>query len=616
MVSESTSHSIIPLEDRLKGLPSQPGVYLMKISPDTVIYVGKAKNLRSRVKSYFKNLPETNLKTQMLRSKISDIEWIITDTEKEALILESNLIKKYRPKYNVVLKDDKSYPYLKLSLGEQFPRLSICRKVKKDDSLFFGPYVSAQAARETWRLIHRLFPIRKCQTRGFQIRKRPCVNYQIGQCPAPCCRLIDPEEYRKVIREVQLFLQGKGRELIRELKERMERESLDLHFEAAARIRDQIQSLEKTLEEQKICSRSAIDQDVIGYYREDRTVEVVVLFMREGKMVGSKSFSLKAFELLQDYEVISSFINQFYGLDKFIPREIIVPLEIEDKRVSENWLSERKGGKVRIVSPQKGHRLDLIRMANQNALSSLFSKKEVSGLGTQILEHLKERLHLGHLPSRIECYDCSNLFGQFAVGSMVHFEDGEPQKERYRRFRIRTVDQIDDYGMMYEVLKRRLTRGVTENDLPDLIMVDGGKGHLKVALEVIEDLELKEVDAIALAKGEKGRKGEHDRVFLPHRKNPVILPAGSRLLSLLQRIRDESHRFALSYHHILKKKGEFHSLLDEIPGVGEVTKKQLLAHFGSLHGIREASMNDLVRMSGITPEKAEKISQYLRSKVI
>jgi len=469
MVSEFNTHSMVHLEDRLRSIPPQPGVYLMKVSPDTVIYVGKAKNLRKRVKSYFKNSTEPSLKAQMLHSRISDIEWIITDTEKEALILESNLIKKYRPRYNVVLKDDKSYPYLRLSLREQFPRLSFCRKVKRDGSVYFGPYVSAQAARETWRLIHRLFPIRKCQTKGFQLRKRPCVNYQIGQCPAPCCHLIDVDGYREVIREVQLFLQGKRQELVRELEARMEQESQELQFETAARIRDQIHALEKTLEQQKICSPSAVDQDVIGYHREGKAVEIVILFIREGKMVGSKNFSLKAFELLKDQEVISSFINQYYGPDKFLPDEIIIPFEIEGRRVSENWLSERKGEKVRIVVPGKGNRLDLLRMAGQNAVSLFTSKKEISGSGTQVLDQLKDKLHLSRVPFRIECYDCSNLFGRSAVGSMVCFEDGEPKKERYRRFRIRTVDRVDDYGMMYEVLKRRLTRGMAENDLPDLV---------------------------------------------------------------------------------------------------------------------------------------------------
>ena len=616
MVSELNTHSTVHLEDRLRSIPPRPGVYLMKVSPDTVIYVGKAKNLRGRVKSYFKNINETSLKAQILRSRASDIEWIITDTEKEALILESNLIKKYRPRYNVVLKDDKSYPYLRLSLGEQFPRLSVCRKVKRDGSLYFGPYVSAQAARETWRLIHRLFPIRKCQTKGFQLRKRPCVNYQISQCPAPCCNLIDVDGYRKVMREIQLFLQGRRQELVRELEARMEEESQELHFEAAARIRDQIHALEKTLEQQKICSPSAVDQDVVGYHREGKAVEIVILFVREGKMVGSKSYSLKAFELLKDQEVISSFINQYYGSDKFLPDEIIIPFEIEGKRVSENWLSERKGKKVRIVVPGKGNRFNLIRMANQNAVSSFTSKREISGSGAQVLDQLKERLHLSRVPFRIECYDCSNLSGRSAVGSMVCFEDGEPRKEWYRRFRIRTVDRVDDYGMMYEVLKRRLARGTTENDLPDLVMIDGGKGHLQVALKVISECKLQGVEAIALAKGERGKEGEQDKIFLPHRKNPLILSPGSPLLALLQRIRDESHRFALSYHHLVKKKEEFHSVLDEIPGVGEKTRKLLLTRFGSVQEIRKASIDELAKLPGITIEKAETISSYLRSQEV
>ena len=475
MAHESMGYPV-HLESRLKSLPSQPGVYLMKGSPETVIYVGKAKNLSRRVKSHFRNYGETGLTTQMAESSTSDIEWIITDTETEALILESNLIKKYRPRFNVILKDDKSYPYLRLSLEEQYPRLSVCRKVKRDGSLYFGPYVSSQAARDTWRLIHRLFPVRKCQTKGFQLRKRPCVNYQMGQCPAPCCNLIDPEQYRKGIREVQLFLQGRSQELMRELKTKMAEESGNLQFEAAGRIRDKIRSLKKILEQQKICSPTPVDQDVVGYVREGKSVEIVLLFIRDGKMVGSKSFFLKAFELLQDREVVASFLHQFYGDGKFIPEEIIVPFEVEGRRVTEAWLREKKGKKVRVVLPKKGHRMDLVLMANQNATSALHSRKMISGTTPDHLyEQMKIKLHLGNLPRRIECYDCSNLSGRHAVGSMVRFENGEPIRDRYRHFRIGTIDQVDDYGMMREVLARRLSRGMEEGDLPDLIMIDGEK---------------------------------------------------------------------------------------------------------------------------------------------
>lgn len=600
------------IENCLKDIPSRPGVYLMKVAPETVIYVGKAKNLRTRVRSYFKNSSDTNLKAQMLRSNTSDIEWIITDTEKEALILESNLIKKYHPKYNIVLKDDKSYPYLRLSWSEEYPRLSICRRLKNDGSSYFGPYVSVKAARETWRLIHRLFPIRKCQTKGFPKRKRPCINHQMDLCPAPCCNFVDPNEYRKVVRDVQLFLQGKKQELIREMKVRMEQESQNLNFEVAAKIRDQIRALEKTLEPQKVASPANANQDVIGYARRDKQVKIVVLFIREGNLVGSKNFSLKAFELIKDQEVITSFINQFYHSDKFLPEKIIVPFEIDSKKVTESWLSERKGGKVKIIVPKKGSYLELLRMAEENASGLLKCEKETPSM-EDILNDLKEKLHLSRIPISIECYDCSNLKGRFAVASMVRFERGEPRKEFYRRFRIRTLEEIDDYGMIREVLMRRFMQGRSKDDLPDLVMIDGGKGHLQVALKVLEDLQVKGIDVIALAKGERCQEGKKDKIFLPHRKNPLLLKPGSELLLLLQRIRDESHRFAIKYHHLLKKKIEFHSILDEIPGIGEKIKKRLLTHFGSVEGIRRAAIEEIASLQGLNFAKAEIILNYLKN---
>ena len=479
-----------PFETKIALLPKTPGVYILKNKKSVIIYVGKAKNIRNRVQSYFKQYAGPPSKVNTMVSHIDDLEHIVTTTEKEALILEGTLIKRHRPRYNVILKDDKNYPYLKLSLEEQFPRLSLVRRVKKDSSLYFGPFTSAQAVRETMRVIQQHFLLRKCQSKHFQFRNRPCLNYQMGQCPAPCFKLIDKEHYRGVVKEVELFLKGKNRELVKMLERTMEEESEKLNFETAAKVRDRITSLKKTLEKQKTVTLDFTDRDVIGLHREEPFVTLVVLFIRSGSMIGSKDFTLKKIALSNE-EIIASFVNQFYFEGRFIPREILIPCALEDHRIIEDALRERKGGKTQLIAPRKGKKAHLVEMARLNA-ESVRKTEQQKNIDTDTrINELKERLHLTNEPSVMECYDISNWGGELAVGSMVQFKDGKPAKENYRRFRIRQVEGANDYAMLHEVLQRRLSKGEEIAPLPNLLVVDGGKGQLNVALKVIHELGIK-----------------------------------------------------------------------------------------------------------------------------
>ena len=608
------------LETKTALLPKAPGVYILKNKKGVIIYVGKAKSLRNRVQSYGKQRaasPPGKLHTMI--SQIADLDHLVTTTEKEALILESTLIKRHRPRYNVILKDDKNYPYIKLSLEEQFPRLSLVRRVKKDTSLYFGPFTSAQAVRETLKIIHQHFLLRKCQSKTFQFRQRPCLNYQMGQCPAPCFKLIDEERYRSVVKEVELFLKGQNKRLITLLQETMEQESDKLHFEAAAQIRDRITSLQKTLEQQKTVTLDFTDRDVIALHRDEQGVTLVILFIRNGQLIGSKDFTL-VHAPLPNEEIISSLVNQFYGEGRLIPREILIPCALEDQEVIQDALRERKGGRVELITPRKGKKVQLVELARLNAESVFTTNQHKKEDVASCAAELKGLLHLKQAPVTIECYDISNLGGQLAVGSMVQFKEGEPAKNNYRRFRIKWHEGADDCGMLYEVLKRRLSGGEKTAPLPDLIVVDGGKAQLNAALKVVHELDLKLFDVIALAKGKsKGERGSRtphktpEQVFIPNRKNPVMLPFRSAALLLLERIRDESHRFALHYHRTLRHKENFHSSLEDIPGVGEKMRNRLLKHFGSIEKVAQASVNELCEVPFIKQKLAEKIYTFFRA---
>jgi excinuclease ABC subunit C len=607
------------LENTVAQLPPAPGVYLFKNSGGTILYVGKAKILRSRVRSYFQNIPSPQEKLQALVSQIATVDHIVTTSEKEALILEGTLIKRHRPRYNVILKDDKNYPYLRLSLEEEFPRLSLVRKVKKDASLYFGPFASAPALRETMKVIHQHFLLRKCQSRQFQFRQRPCLNYQMGQCPAPCCKLIDREKYRAVVREVELFLKGRNRELLRLLEERMTGAAEDLNFEKAARIRDRLASLKETLEKQKAVILDFTDRDVIGLHRENSVITIAVLFMRSGYMTGSAHFTLHNLGAA-DEEVVSSFVNQFYREGRLIPDEMLVPCALEDQNLIEESLGDRKGGRVEIVTPRKGEKARLIAMAEINAESAYKTSVHQAEDAHAVAGALQHALHLHSRPDVIECYDISHLGGRQTVGSMVQFNLGEPVKDSYRRFKIKGDNPADDCASLYEVLSRRFTPGEKLLPPPDLIVVDGGKGQLNAALTVARDAGITNKDIIALAKGraqrpKAAREGYAvpEQIFIPNRKNPVILRRGSAGLLLLQRIRDEAHRFAVTYQKKLRSKTIFQSPLEDIPGVGKTTCKRLIKHFGSMDRLKEASPDEIARLPFLKRKVAEAIYQFLHA---
>jgi excinuclease ABC subunit C len=609
-----------PLDEKIDRLPKNPGVYLFKDKKGAILYVGKAGNVRHRVSSYFHKPTGKDLKTLTMLEKVTDIDTMVTDTEKEAFILENNLIKIHHPRYNVKLRDDKNYPCLRLSMEEAFPTLTIVRRIKNDGSLYFGPYPSATSLRETLRLIRRLFPIRTCQDTKFSGRLRPCINYEMDRCSGPCSRKIDRDQYLEIVHQVIMFLEGKNKDLIENLKKKMEEESGQLRFEKAAKIRDQIEYIEHVIEKQKIVSSDFVDQDVIGFHRQDHTFIVHPLFIRGGKLLGGKGFTFPS-KGLPDEEVLSSFLHQYYHEGKFIPKQILIPKAIPEQSHVEEWLSDLKGKRVRIFVPMKGEKKDLLEMARENAEQYLLEKDELEREEGRLLEVLKERLHLRKMPRRIEAFDISNLQGGDAVGSMVFFENGKASKERYRHFKIKTIEGADDYGMMYEVLLRRYQKSVEKVDLPDLVLLDGGRGQLNVALEVFKELKIKEVDLISLSKKKvvegsrvlRLRKTE-EKVFHPQYKEPFILGRHSSILHLLDRIRDEAHRFAITYHKKVRKRETIKSILGEIPGVGKIRQKELLKFFGSVEKIKEATEEELARTPKMNRKSAEIVYHFFREK--
>jgi excinuclease ABC subunit C len=607
------------LNQKIDRLPRNPGVYLFKDKKGTILYVGKAGNIKHRVSSYFHRAGEKDTKTLAMLEKVEDIETIVTDTEKEALILEDNLVKEHHPRYNIKLRDDKRYPCLKLSMDEEFPTLKIVRRIEKDRSLYFGPYPSATSLRATLRLIRRLFPIRTCLDTKFSGRLRPCINYEMDRCSGPCCGKIDRNQYLEIVRQVIMFLEGKNKDLLESLKEKMEEESEQLRFEKAAKIRDQIEYIEHVIEKQKIVSSDFVDQDVIGFHRQDHTFIVHPLFIRGGKLLGGKGFAFPS-QGLPDEEVLSSFLRQYYHEGKFIPEQILIPKSIPERGHVEEWLTDLKGKRVKIFVPIKGEKKHLLEMARENAEQYLLEKDELEREEGRLLEVLKERLHLKKMPYRIEAYDISNLQGGNAVGSMVFFENGKSSKERYRHFKIKTIEGADDYGMMYEVLLRRYQEAVEKDDLPDLVLLDGGRGQLNVAQEVFKELKIKEVDLISLSKERvvegsrvlRLRKTE-EKVFHPQYKEPFILGRRSPILHLLDRIRDEAHRFAITYHKKIRKRETIKSELGEIPGIGKIRQKELLKFFGSVEKIRDATEEELFRTPKMNRKSAEIVYRFFRS---
>src|SRR5215813_6181599 len=607
--------SDLTLEAKLAILPTSPGVYLFKSVDGEVIYVGKAKSLRARVRQYARG-GDGRVQIPFLLAQLADVEILVTSSEKEALLLEDTLIKQYRPRYNIRLKDDKSYWHVKVTVQDPWPRLFLTRQIVKDGSKYLGPFHSSTAVQETLEVIRKIFPLRTCSDTVFRNRTRPCLEYQIKRCLGPCALPVDPEDYQRQLKGALLLLEGKNTELVDQLTDRMHEAAAVLRFEDAARLRDQVRAISQTGEKQRVALPLGNDQDIFALYREGGFVEVQVLFIRAGKLVGNQEYSFEDNEF-PDEEVLGELLTQFYQGDRFVPDEVILPVVLEDTAVREELLAERKGKKVVLLCPQRGDKVRLVEMARENARQSFVEKRRGIAQKEKTLDSLRRTLHLRNAPKRIECFDISNIQGNLAVGSLVVFDEGEPDKNRYRRFRIKTVEGADDFAMMYEVLTRRYRRALEEHDLPDLLMVDGGKGQLSVAVEVLRELGITEVDVIGLAKmrTERDPYGEEvahsaERVFLPGRKNPVVLKPNSTALFLLQRVRDEAHRFAITYHRQLRAKERLSSPLDVIPGVGPSRRKALLRHFGSLKRLGMATVEELRQVPGMTKTTAEAVRHW------
>ena len=596
------------LEEKLQNLPDSPGVYLMKDAKGRVIYIGKALSLWNRVRSYFQKGAKGE-KTEMLVRQIVDLETIMTHTELEALILEANLIKKHHPRYNIILRDDKNYPYLRFDLKAEYPRLDVVRGLKKDGALYYGPYVPAGGMWELLSLIRRTFPLATCKKEFKKDRpERPCVQHQIGRCMAPCSGEVDKEAYLDMVGQVRLFLEGKNRDLLDLLKQRMAEASEKTAYERAAELRDRIAKIEGAFEKQKIISPGFENQDVIGMAAEGGYADVQALFIRNGMLLGRKDFTIPDVHGMTDEEVFTDFLRQFYAKEMIVPAEVLLPFDVPDRGLFEVWLTEKRGAKVEVLVPQRGRKRELVQMASDNARQSLREHLLSRKSKERVLLRLQEELGLRNLPRRIEAFDVSNIQGTEAVASMVSFENNLPDKRNYKRFKIKSVSGQDDFASMAEVIRRRYTKAKEEGILPDLILIDGGKGQLNAGLEVLRELGMEAPDVIGLAKarsGEEGSDREFERVFLPGVDEPVILEPTSQTTHLVARVRDEAHRFAIAYHRKLREKRAIKSELDDIPGIGEVRKKALLRHFGSLEKIKQATTEDISTVKGMSKKAAE-----------
>lgn len=614
----TTQSPVDELEQKVARFPTRPGVYLMKDAEGRVLYVGKAKNLRARVRTYFREGADGRLRVRFLMARVADIDFVVTDTEKEALILENTLIKRHRPRYNVDLRDDKTYLSLRLDVQNPFPRLTTTRRIVPDGALYFGPYSSARALRETVELIQRIFPLRQCRDREFRARTRPCLYCQMRGCLAPCCGRVTPEAYREIVDQVVAFLKGRGRELLADLRVQMAEAAERLEFEEAARLRDRIRAVEETLERQKAVTHRPVDRDVVGWVREGGEAEVVVLVVRSGNLIDRRSYYLERLEE-DDAEVMAQFLRQYYRGDRIVPAEVVVGVDVgpEEAGVLEDWLGEKRGGRVRVVHPQRGERRELVRMAEGNAAELLEERRKTKVGYEAALAELRDRLGLPDLPRRIEGYDISNLQGREAVGSMVVFTDGFPDPGAYRRFLIRTVEGADDFASLYEVLRRRLgRRGQPGWELPDLFLIDGGRGQVAAAAKALED-EGVAVPLAGIAKARvlpgRGPEVEHsaERIFLPGRSNPVGFGRNSSGLFLLQRVRDEAHRFAVTFHRKRRARASLRSALEGVPGLGPKRRRALLRHFGSLKRLVEASADEIAAVPGIPRPVAERVAEAL-----
>lgn len=605
------------LLERAREFPTATGVYLMKDASDSVIYVGKAQNLRSRVSSYFGVTPDTRLQTDALVRRVATLEYVVTKTDKEAFLLENALIKQHRPRYNVQLRDDKTFLSLRIDPREKWPRLTMVRKRRNDGALYFGPYTSSRAMRDTMRSILTIFPLRSCSDRCFYSRTRPCMLYEIGRCCGPCKLGVDPEYYDQLVQDVILFLRGRKTELVDRLKSEMDEKAASLQYEDAGRIRDRIAAINTTLEHQRIAVGPAVNRDVIAVVGESGHYFVTILPYREGVISGRRELHLPDVGQSEG-DILRGTLTQLYQEEAGAPpREVFLSAEPDDRDMLEAWLAERRGGAVRLRVPQRGEGRRLIDLARQNARQRLHDRLEAERDAGAVLEEIAARLHLPGPPETIECFDISNIQGSLAVGSMVQFSGTEPNRAGYRLFKIRTVEGANDFAMMHEVLSRRYRRLIDSGQsLPDLILVDGGKGQLNVAVEVMKELGAPDVPLRAIAKsrpvGDKSsREKSEDRFFIPGRKNPVTFSRSPRALRVLQHVRDEAHRFAITYHKKLRRQRNLRSLLEELPGIGTARKRALLRQFGSLARIREASVEELAAVSGMTSTTAADLHRFL-----
>ncbi|HXW84239.1 MAG TPA: excinuclease ABC subunit UvrC [Candidatus Binataceae bacterium] len=606
------------LQKKLSLIPAEPGVYLLKDKNGKVLYVGKAKSLRPRVRAYFRVDGDTRFQVRFLMSKVRDFDTLITASEKEALILENNLFKQYKPRYNIRLKDDKSYLSAKIT-NHAWPRITVTRRIVKDGGRYFGPFGSADGLRETIDVIRKVFPLRTCTDAVFRNRSRPCLEYQIHRCLGPCCLAVDRDEYEKQLHAAELLLQGKNLELLREMREQMKAHAERLEFEQAAKVRDRVRAIEKTVERQTVLHHWGIDQDVFGLYREGGFIEAIVLIVRGGKLTSTHGWPFQDVEL-PDEEVFADLLTQYYSGARNMPDEVILPVELEDASVRGELLSERRGKKVELLVPQRGEKVRLLEMAAENARQSFASRRDSEATLEKMLDELRTKLHLRNTPKRIECYDISNLQGSMVVGSQVTFDDGASRKDLYRRYRIRGFEGQDDFASLFEVLNRRLERAKRDNEYPDLWVIDGGKGQLNVALEALKQNGVEQIDCVSLAKQhvldqryQKEVSKSEERVFLPNRKDPIVLPKNSTALFLLVRLRDEAHRFAITYNRELRRRARLRSVLDDVEGIGPVRRRALLRHFGSLRRIREASAEEIAQVKGFNAALAGEIRRHLDS---
>ena len=621
-----------PFEHRLRVTPEKPGVYIMKDARSEVLYVGKASILRNRLRSYFGSPNGQPPKIRRMMSRMNDFEFIVTDTEAEALILENTLIKRYRPHFNARLKDDKTYPYLKIDLTEDFPRVYITRQVAQDGARYFGPFATASSVRKTMDLIKKLFPYRSCTKVITGKDPRPCLEYYIHRCVAPCSGLATKEEYAQVVQQVILFMEGNTEAVTRELKKKMESAAEELEFERAAVLRDQVRGIDQVAEEQqvKVESNSGGEMDFIALAQGTNETWVEIFFIRRGKLIGRDHFFMEGTQDDSPEAIMGQFVRQFYQTALVIPPVVYTQHALEDQELIRDWLKERRSGAVRLVCPKRGQQKKLMDVVSENAVQGLAQHRikwlNNSDVLQQAMGELEEELSLPAMPLRMECYDISHVQGTNLVGSMVVFQDGRPKTSHYRRFQIQSVDGVDDYASMQEMLRRRFKRlsdsrserqktsspeaADSGKDLsawgiePDLVIIDGGKGHLSAALEVLLELGLDDIPLAALAK-------ENEWLFVPHTSEPIELPRNSQGLYLVQRIRDEAHRFAITYHRNLRSKSGLRSSIDMVTGIGPKRKRMLLRRFGSIQGIKEAPVDDIAAVPGLTRSLAIRLKQTL-----